>query len=326
MPTDDRRSMRTRHLAAGALAAVLLTACGGGDGGTARAAKKGPQVAAGRRRRRSTRPARCTSTGSGDLQRPNAMSIDLRPAGRRRERHHRRWAARRSSSISTGGKLYVQALGGVLSTSAGTLPRRVTPCLVHAADDQLLMPRAAALTAAGQSDPMEYRTLGRSGMRGVDPRARHDDLRHRDRRGRLARPAGPVPRGRRQPGRHRRRLQRAAPARRSSAAGSPSACRGPRAGSSWPPRAASRWGTGPNDLGLSRRHLRPALDASLRRLGVGLDRPLPGARATTRSRRSRRRCGFLDDAVPAGKIHYVGLSNFTGWQLQRRSTSPSAAG
>jgi aryl-alcohol dehydrogenase-like predicted oxidoreductase len=26
---------------------------------------------------------------------------------------------------------------------------------------------------------------------------------------------------------------------------------------------------------------------------------------------------FLDDAVHAGKIHYVGLSNFTGWQLQR---------
>jgi aryl-alcohol dehydrogenase-like predicted oxidoreductase len=26
---------------------------------------------------------------------------------------------------------------------------------------------------------------------------------------------------------------------------------------------------------------------------------------------------FLDDAVSAGKIGYVGLSNFTGWQLQR---------
>ena len=25
---------------------------------------------------------------------------------------------------------------------------------------------------------------------------------------------------------------------------------------------------------------------------------------------------FLDDAVRAGKIHYVGLSNFTGWELQ----------
>ncbi len=26
---------------------------------------------------------------------------------------------------------------------------------------------------------------------------------------------------------------------------------------------------------------------------------------------------FLDDAVRAGKIRYVGLSNFTGWQLQK---------
>ena len=26
---------------------------------------------------------------------------------------------------------------------------------------------------------------------------------------------------------------------------------------------------------------------------------------------------FLDDAVRAGKINYVGLSNFTGWQLQK---------
>jgi aryl-alcohol dehydrogenase-like predicted oxidoreductase len=25
---------------------------------------------------------------------------------------------------------------------------------------------------------------------------------------------------------------------------------------------------------------------------------------------------FLDGAVKAGKIHYIGLSNFTGWQLQ----------
>ena len=26
---------------------------------------------------------------------------------------------------------------------------------------------------------------------------------------------------------------------------------------------------------------------------------------------------FLDDAVRAGKVHYVGLSNFTGWQVQK---------
>jgi aryl-alcohol dehydrogenase-like predicted oxidoreductase len=30
---------------------------------------------------------------------------------------------------------------------------------------------------------------------------------------------------------------------------------------------------------------------------------------------------FLDAAVSAGKIRYVGLSNFTGWQRPRRTTS-----
>ena len=75
-------------------------------------------------------------------------------------------------------------------------------------------------------------------------------------------------------------------------------------------------GDGRNDVGLSRQHLAAALEASLRRLGVdtidlyqlhSFD-PLTPLEETLR---------FLDDAVRAGKIHYVGLSNFTGWQLQR---------
>lgn len=75
-------------------------------------------------------------------------------------------------------------------------------------------------------------------------------------------------------------------------------------------------GSGPNDVGLSRQHLAAALDASLRRLGVdtidlyqlhSFD-PLTPLEETLR---------FLDDAVRAGKIHYVGLSNYTGWQLQK---------
>jgi aryl-alcohol dehydrogenase-like predicted oxidoreductase len=75
-------------------------------------------------------------------------------------------------------------------------------------------------------------------------------------------------------------------------------------------------GEGPNDVGLSRRHLASALDASLRRLNVervdlyqvhAYD-PWTPLDETLR---------FLDDAVHAGKVHYVGLSNFTGWQLQR---------
>ncbi len=75
-------------------------------------------------------------------------------------------------------------------------------------------------------------------------------------------------------------------------------------------------GAGPNDVGLSRRHLSRAIDASLRRLGVecidlyqvhGFD-PLTPIDETLRA---------LDDAVRLGKINYVGLSNFTGWQVQK---------
>ncbi len=70
----------------------------------------------------------------------------------------------------------------------------------------------------------------------------------------------------------------------------------------------------PNGLGLSRKHLTQALDASLTRLGV--DRidlyqvhafdPLTPLEETLR---------FFDDAVSAGKIGYFGLSNFIGWQI-----------
>ncbi len=75
-------------------------------------------------------------------------------------------------------------------------------------------------------------------------------------------------------------------------------------------------GEGPNDAGLSRRHLSAALDASLRRLGV--DRvDLYQVHAFDPWTPLAETMGFLDDAVRAGKVHYVGLSNFTGWQLQR---------
>ncbi|MGR6967654.1 aldo/keto reductase [Geodermatophilus sp. URMC 61] len=75
-------------------------------------------------------------------------------------------------------------------------------------------------------------------------------------------------------------------------------------------------GEDPNALGTSRRHLRRALDDSLRRLGVDhVDLyqlhawdPLTPLEETLR---------FLDDAVSAGKIGYPGLSNFTAWQVQK---------
>jgi len=71
-----------------------------------------------------------------------------------------------------------------------------------------------------------------------------------------------------------------------------------------------------NDLGLSRRHLQRALDASLTRLGVDcIDLyqvhswdPVTPLEETLET---------LDGFVRAGKARYVGLSNFTGWQVQK---------
>ena len=73
-------------------------------------------------------------------------------------------------------------------------------------------------------------------------------------------------------------------------------------------------GEGPNQGGLSRGHLVDAVDASLRRLDtdyidlyqVHVWDPETPLEETMRA---------LDDLVSAGKIRYVGCSNFTGWQL-----------
>src|SRR3954469_14656287 len=75
-------------------------------------------------------------------------------------------------------------------------------------------------------------------------------------------------------------------------------------------------GEGPNDLGLSRRHLRDALDASLRRLGVEhVD--LYQVHAWDAFTPVEETLSFLDDAVRAGKIGYYGFSNYLGWQLTK---------
>ncbi|HEX6370856.1 MAG TPA: aldo/keto reductase [Longimicrobium sp.] len=89
----------------------------------------------------------------------------------------------------------------------------------------------------------------------------------------------------------------------------------------------ARFGTGPdtNENGSSRRNLDRALSASLRRLGRekvdlyqlhGWD-PLTPIEETL---------SFLDDAVHAGKITYIGLSNFTGWQMQLALSTAKAMG
>ncbi|GAA4180980.1 aldo/keto reductase [Gryllotalpicola koreensis] len=75
-------------------------------------------------------------------------------------------------------------------------------------------------------------------------------------------------------------------------------------------------GEGVNDLGLSRRHLGRALDASLARLGVEqID--LYQMHAWDAYTPIEETLGFLAEAVAAGKIAYYGFSNYLGWQLTK---------
>jgi aryl-alcohol dehydrogenase-like predicted oxidoreductase len=77
-----------------------------------------------------------------------------------------------------------------------------------------------------------------------------------------------------------------------------------------------RTGPGPNDVGSSRAYLLRAVDASLERLGTDyIDLyQLHGFDAMTPIEEVVR---TLDDIVRAGKIRYVGASNFSGWHLMK---------
>ena len=73
---------------------------------------------------------------------------------------------------------------------------------------------------------------------------------------------------------------------------------------------------GPNTVGSSRYHLTRAVEAALKRLGTDhIDLfQLHGFDAMT-PQQEVMRC--LDDLVSAGKIGYVGCSNFSGWHLMK---------
>jgi aryl-alcohol dehydrogenase-like predicted oxidoreductase len=71
-----------------------------------------------------------------------------------------------------------------------------------------------------------------------------------------------------------------------------------------------------NDLGLSRRHLQRALDDSLRRLGVDCV-DLYQVHSWDPVTPLDETLAALDDMVRSGKVRYVGLSNYTGWQIQK---------
>jgi len=84
-------------------------------------------------------------------------------------------------------------------------------------------------------------------------------------------------------------------------------------------------GEGANDVGLSRRHLRIALEASLRRLGVEhID--LYQMHAWDAATPIEETLRFLDDAVTAGKISYYGFSNYLGWQVTKAAETARAHG
>lgn len=84
-------------------------------------------------------------------------------------------------------------------------------------------------------------------------------------------------------------------------------------------------GDGPNDHGLSRAHLSRAVDASLERLQVDhVD--LYQIHAWDPLTPAEEWLATLDDLVRAGKIRYVGVSNLTGWQLQRVALLARQAG
>jgi aryl-alcohol dehydrogenase-like predicted oxidoreductase len=77
-----------------------------------------------------------------------------------------------------------------------------------------------------------------------------------------------------------------------------------------------RRGTGPNDVGSSRAYLLQAVDDSLSRLGTDyIDLyQLHGFDATTPQEET---LATLNDLVRAGKIRYIGCSNFSGWHLMK---------
>jgi aryl-alcohol dehydrogenase-like predicted oxidoreductase len=81
-------------------------------------------------------------------------------------------------------------------------------------------------------------------------------------------------------------------------------------------KGTRRTGPGPNDIGSSRYHLTRAVEGSLRRLGTdyidlyqmhGFDAMTPVEEVLH----------TLDALVRAGKIRYIGCSNFSGWHLMK---------
>ena len=81
-------------------------------------------------------------------------------------------------------------------------------------------------------------------------------------------------------------------------------------------KARLRTGDGPNSVGSSRLHLVQAAEASLKRLGT--DRiDLYQLHAWDGATPLEETLEALDTLVRAGKVRYIGVSNFSGWHLMK---------
>lgn len=75
-------------------------------------------------------------------------------------------------------------------------------------------------------------------------------------------------------------------------------------------------GSGLNDVGVSRKHILSGVEASLRRLGTEyID--LYQVHCWDQKTPLEETLSALDGLVKAGKVRYIGASNFSGWQLQK---------
>ncbi len=81
-------------------------------------------------------------------------------------------------------------------------------------------------------------------------------------------------------------------------------------------KVRGQMGPGPNDMGLSRRHVIAAVEASLRRLQTDyID--LYQAHADDQETPLDETLGAFDDLVRQGKVRYIGASNYDAWRLTR---------
>ena len=90
-------------------------------------------------------------------------------------------------------------------------------------------------------------------------------------------------------------------------------------------KARFAMGPGPNDAGLSRHHLIEACEASLRRLQTDhID--LYQVHEWDGQTPLEETLGALDDLLLSGKVRYVGCSNYAGWQVMKALGVAQASG